>query len=340
MEQRPLGNSGLVVSALGFGCGAVGGLMVKGEAGEQRAAVERAVAAGIRYFDTAPGYGNGRSEENLGRVLAEIGAAADQLVAGTKVRLDPALFSESGDAPAVVRAVRESTEASLRRLRRERVHLLQLHNRIASTSSSAERSGSLAVDHVLGPVAAALHAVQAAGLAQHVGVTGTGDAGAVKRVLRSGVVATAQVYFNVLNPSAGYRGHAPAGEDDFDGLVDDAAASHVGVIVIRPLAAGAVTGVDARHAYAGNAGNTGGGIAGERYADHLARARGLTSLVGDAGLESPVELAFRFALSKPGVSTVLVGFSDATQLEDAIRWAERGPLPGDVLQRALALSAG
>jgi aryl-alcohol dehydrogenase-like predicted oxidoreductase len=111
----------------------------------------------------------------------------------------------------------------------------------------------------------------------------------------------------------------------------------VGVIVIRPLAAGAVAGAAARHP---NAGDPGGGIAGERYADDLARGRALAALAGELGLAGPVELALRFALTRPGVSTVLVGFSDEAQLADAIRWAERGGLLAGAVQRVLALSQG
>src|SRR2546430_10759078 len=109
MEQRPLGKTGLNVSALGFGCGAVGGLMVKGDPGEQRQAVSRALDAGITYFDTAAQYGNGLSEENLGRVMKELGAWA-RVVVGTKVRLRP---DELANPRAAVRA---SMEASLNRL--------------------------------------------------------------------------------------------------------------------------------------------------------------------------------------------------------------------------------
>ena len=71
--------------------------MVRGDPGAQRRAVERALAAGVRYFDTAPGYGDGRSEENLGRVLGEIGAGAAGAVVGTKLRLDPAVAAGGGD---------------------------------------------------------------------------------------------------------------------------------------------------------------------------------------------------------------------------------------------------
>src|SRR5215469_11469173 len=86
MEQRSLGATGLQVSALGFGCGAVGGLMVRGAAADQRQAVSRALDAGITYFDTAALYGNGASEENLGRVMTELGTWS-RVVVGTKVRL-------------------------------------------------------------------------------------------------------------------------------------------------------------------------------------------------------------------------------------------------------------
>jgi aryl-alcohol dehydrogenase-like predicted oxidoreductase len=330
MELRTLGRTGLRVSALGFGCGAVGGLMVRGDPAAQRRAVERALGAGIRYFDTAPSYGDGRSEENLGRVLAEVGGDGPaEAVVGTKLRVEPDVAAAGG--AAVARAVRESLETSLRRLRRERVNLFQLHNRIAPGA------GGLTAEQVLGPVADAMRAVREAGLTEQVGITATGDPDAVKRVLRSGLPATAQVYFNALNPSAGWAGRVDPGGLDFGGLIDVAAEGEVGVIVIRPLAAGAVAGGPGRHA---NAGNPGGGIAGERYDEDVARAARLRALAGELGLEGPVELAFRFALAKPGVSTVLIGFSDETQLADALRWEERGPLPADAVQRVLASPGG
>src|SRR5260370_31799343 len=111
MEQRPLGSTGLTVSALGFGCGAVGGLMVRGDAAEQRQAVSRALDAGITYFDTAAQYGDGKSEENLGRVMRDLGTWS-RVVVGTKVRL------QSADADTPAAAIRRPLKASLRRLRR------------------------------------------------------------------------------------------------------------------------------------------------------------------------------------------------------------------------------
>ncbi len=325
MEQRALGRTGLRVSALGFGCGAIGGLMVKGDPAEQRRAIARAIEAGITYFDTAPSYGDGRSEENLGRALNELGAAAQDVIVGTKFRLG---VEDMGDAPG---AIRHSLAASLRRLRRERVHLLQLHTRIGATPDG----GLISAAQTLGPVADGLAALREAGLALHAGITATGDTEATRQVIESGRIETAQVFFNALNPSAGWAGRADPGDHDFGGLIDTAAQRDVGVLVIRPLAAGALAAQEARHANAGRP----GGVAGEDYRHDLARAQALASLAGELGLESPVELALRFVLAKPGVSTVLVGFSDAVQLEAAIRWAERGPLPHDAVQRVLALRA-
>src|SRR5437870_5801755 len=206
MEQRALGRTGLTVSAIGFGCGAVGGLMVKGEPAAQTRAVARAIEAGITYFDTARSYGDGRSEENLGRVLQELHA---DVIVGTKFRVEP---SEAN----VAAAIESSLTGSLRRLRRDRVHLFQLHNRIGPGD------GGLSADQVLGPVADALDGLRARGLVEHYGVTAMGETRDVHQVVAGGRIETAQVYFNVINPSAGYAGRHAAQEQDFDGLIDGA----------------------------------------------------------------------------------------------------------------------
>jgi L-galactose dehydrogenase/L-glyceraldehyde 3-phosphate reductase len=324
MEQRPLGRTGLSVSALGFGCGAVGGLFVRGDAVEQRQALEEAVAAGISYFDTAPGYGDGRSETNLGRVLDETKA---KVVVGTKVRLAPSDLVDPSNA------VRRSLEASLARLRLDRVDLFQLHNLIALEPEAAD--GDVSLDDVLGPIADAFAATRAAGLAGHVGITGLGDTAAVHRVVESGRFETVQTYFNALNPSAGFAGHAGSGAQDFAGLIDAAARASVGVIAIRPLAAGALGSDGPRHA---NAGDPGGALAqGGSYADDVRQGQRRAALARELGLEGLAELALRFALSKPGVSTVIVGYSDLGQLREAIRWAGRGPLDPAPIERVVGL---
>src|SRR5438034_541661 len=150
MEYLELGKTGLRVSALGFGCGNVGGLMIRGTAAERERAIARAVELGINYFDTAPSYGDGQSEQNLGAAVRSLRAS---VYVGTKFRLDAA------DLGAVPGAVSRSLDASLKRLRREHVDLLQLHNNIF-----AERAGEpVSVADVLDRVIPALQALQGQG---------------------------------------------------------------------------------------------------------------------------------------------------------------------------------
>jgi L-galactose dehydrogenase/L-glyceraldehyde 3-phosphate reductase len=84
------------LSVLGFGCGAVGGIMVRGAPADQERTIARAIAAGVNYFDTAVQYGNGASETNLGRVLQKLKPA--NVIVGTKVRLLPNEFGRIADA--------------------------------------------------------------------------------------------------------------------------------------------------------------------------------------------------------------------------------------------------
>jgi L-galactose dehydrogenase/L-glyceraldehyde 3-phosphate reductase len=131
MEMRVFGRTGMQFSVLGFGCGAVGGLMVRGDPLDQERTIARAIAAGVNYFDTAVQYGDGESERNLGRVLQRLKPA--NAVVGTKVRLP------SSDFGCVAEAVAKSLEGSLARLRRERVDIFHLHNAITETGA-AKRS--------------------------------------------------------------------------------------------------------------------------------------------------------------------------------------------------------
>src|SRR5258705_11773821 len=95
MEYRVLGRTGLRVSALGFGCGDVGGLMVRGAPADRERGVARALELGINYLDTAPAYGSGESEKNLGQALR---ALKPPVIAGTKRRPVPAAPPHGGGA--------------------------------------------------------------------------------------------------------------------------------------------------------------------------------------------------------------------------------------------------
>ena len=84
IEKRRFGPDDLPVSLLGFGCGAVGGLMVRGTAADQERAIARAIEVGINYFDTAVQYGDGASEQNLGVTLIPSGLCGDRFCPGAR----------------------------------------------------------------------------------------------------------------------------------------------------------------------------------------------------------------------------------------------------------------
>ena len=85
MRYRPFGRTGLQVSELVFGGGWVGGILIHQDDATKRAAIERALEAGINWIDTAPSYGDGESERAIGWLLEGV---ADQPYLSTKVRLD------------------------------------------------------------------------------------------------------------------------------------------------------------------------------------------------------------------------------------------------------------
>src|SRR6266850_159851 len=142
MQKRRLGRTGLEVSLLGYGAGAVGGLFTKGTAADQERAAARAIEAGINYFDTAALYGNGESERNLGRVLNALKA---DVVVGTKVRLSAEHRADVG------KAIAQGMDDSLRRMGRDHVDLFQLHNPLVAKDGGDR----LAIDVALNEVAPA-----------------------------------------------------------------------------------------------------------------------------------------------------------------------------------------
>jgi aryl-alcohol dehydrogenase-like predicted oxidoreductase len=328
MEQRALGRTGLRVSALGFGCGDVGGLIVKGTPAERERAVARAIEAGINYFDTASQYGGGESERNLGQTLRALGVRP---YVGTKVRLDPAERDLAG-------AIGRSLGASLQRLGMDSVDLLQLHNLIVREDGAPAPARGLSVRRVLDEVVPALAALRRQGTIRFAGITALGDTSAVHAVIDAGVIDTAQVCLNILNPSAAVAVPAGFPAQDFGRLLDRARQRGVGVINIRVLAAGALTGTLQRHALAMP--SVAPIASGPDYATDVEHARRLRPLVDKGYAEDLVEASIRFSLTSDAVSTVLVGYSTLEHLEQAIAAVERGPLPAPAVDLLDGLWAG
>jgi aryl-alcohol dehydrogenase-like predicted oxidoreductase len=321
MEYRMLGRTNLRVSALGFGCGNVGGLMIRGTRVERERAVARALELGVNFFDTAPLYGDGVSEEHLGQALDTL---KPQCFVATKVRLGEAGLADPAGA------VTRSLETSLRRLRRDRVDLLQLHDPIRGARAHGEPGAGEALERIL----PAFETLRRAGKIGFVGMTAIGDTPAIHRVLDAGAVDSAQVPFNLLNPSAGVTVPRKFPGQDLDRLLDLTRAHRTGVVVIRVLAAGALSGETTRHPIAVP---TVDPIAsGPDYAADVGHARALRVLVDEGHAGSLVEAALRFPLGFDAVSTVLLGYSSQEHLEIAVAAVGKGPLPPAALRRAEA----
>jgi aryl-alcohol dehydrogenase-like predicted oxidoreductase len=321
MEKRRLGRTGLKVSVLGYGAGAVGGLFTKGRPADQERAAVRAIEAGINYFDTAALYGNGESERNLGRVLKTLKA---DVIVGTKVRLSPEHRAD------VAKAIAQGMDDSLKRMGRDHVDLFQLHNPLVAQDSGDK----LAIDIALNEVAPALEKLRKAGKTRFIGLSGVGETAALQRAIDSKLFDTVQVVYNALNPSAG--GPMPKGApgQDYGRLLDRAKAADMGTIIIRALAGGALAGTAERHPLAMQVVDP-IGSAPDFEAD-VARAQQLEPLVREGAAGSLTELAERFVIACPAVSTMLVGYSTLDQLEAAIVAVNKGPLPEATLKRVTA----
>jgi aryl-alcohol dehydrogenase-like predicted oxidoreductase len=322
METRTFGRSGMKVSILGFGCGAVGGLMVRGSHADQERAIGRALDAGVNYFDTAVLYGNGESERNLGRILARL-KPGDAIV-GTKVRLPP----EPGP---IAQEVARSLNGSLKRLGMEQVGIFHLHNPI----TPAGGAGTLTPRQVLDEVVPAFEALRKQGKVRFLGITAIGDTAAVNEVIDARVFDSAQVTYNMLNPSAASALPANYPAQDYGLMFDHTKAAGVGVVGIRVLAGGALSGSAERHPIASPPPEPIGSAM--TYQGDITRAQRLVPLVKEGFVGSLTEAATRFCISHPAMGTILVGVATPQQFEDALAAVEKGPLPQAALDRLAAL---
>jgi L-galactose dehydrogenase/L-glyceraldehyde 3-phosphate reductase len=322
MERRDLGRSGLKTSVLGFGCGAVGGLMTRGEPAEQERAVARALELGVTYFDTAADYGQGESERNVGRILRAL--KSDALL-GTKIRVPDA------GRGAIAACVTKGLEDSLRRLGRDSVDLFQLHNPVTEAGAAPNLSPA----QVLEEVVPALQSLQRTGKTRCIGITGIGDADALRTVIESGTIHSAQVPFNLLNPSADAPPAAGSASHDFGRIMRHAKNAGVGIIGIRVLAAGALSGSLARHP---NAAQDVAPIAsGAMLAADVAASQRFRPLVEEGHAASLVEAALRYVIASDALSTVLIGIATLGQFETAAQAVLKGPLSPAALARVAEL---
>lgn len=319
MEYRILGKSGLKVSAIGFGCGGVGGIMVSDDYQLIVRSVERALEAGINYFDTAQAYGNGRSEENLGRVLHEL---KPDVVVGTKVQLT------ANEMEKIEEKIIKAAETSLRRLKMERLDLFQLHNPINLKRHPEIRW--VGVDD-LQPAMQAFRKLQSAGKIRYWGINGIGETEAIHRGLANCEADTIQICYNLLNPSAAYKMPNTYPFQDYQQLLKLSAKRRVGVIAFRIIAGGALTAKNFRHPMASTSVEP--VASSKEYAADVALAANFQYLVSEKWADNMAEAAIRFALNQPDIATIPIGLSSLDQLEQAIVAVTKGPLPSEALGR-------
>ena len=313
MKTRRIGATDLVVSQIGFGCGGNAGLMVRGTTAEQERVIGRALDSGITYFDNAPDYGDGRAEENLGRSLQALAASP---VINTKVEIRADNLGNIADH--IVRSV----EGSLKRLRRDAVDIVQIHNGPVATQPRLEGRDykTLWIEdfHRAGGAIDGVRRLLDSGKARHAGLVARGgDVAEMRTLLDTGLFHLVNVPFTLLNPTAGHP--KPVGltvDRDYGDVIGVARTLGAGSAIFSPLAGGVLTDavISGRHTHVlarpkdTNALEAKGALPLARRFGRLAAANGM----------SLVQLAYGFILSHSGVSTVLGGFSAIDQLDEIV----------------------
>src|SRR5512146_520047 len=318
MKHRTFGRSGIKVSEIVFGGGAVGGILIHKDDATKREAIRRALAGGINWIDTAAQYGHGKSEEALGWLLPESGARP---YLSTKFNLD---VENLKDIPA---QIEERLRASLARLKRSSVDLLQLHNRIGPKPGGRV----MTVEQILGRngVADGRVRLREKGLIRHMGITGLGETAAVCEVIRSRRFDSAQVYYNLLNPSAG-RGMPSAWTgQNLGGIIEACRANDVAVMAIRIFGAGIIA-TDERTGRESMI-TTDTSVAAEER-----KTKAVFDAIG-TGHGRRAQVALRFVLSNPDISCAVIGSAELHHIDEALQAAGMGPLPAEVLARLDAL---
>ncbi len=315
MKYRRFGRTELKISEIAFGGGRSGGILIDADDETRRKAVRTALYDGINWFDTAPQYGQGKSEEALGWLLEEV---PETPFVSTKIMITEA------DHRDIAGAVERSLDQSLARLRRGSVEILQLHNRIGTKDTDRW----ITAEQVLGPngVAEGMERLREQGLIRFMGLTALGDNHETRRVIESGRFDSAQVYYNMLNPSAA-RAAMPTAWRGFDstGIMAACKAQDMAIMAIRIFAA----------SYLASSIRTGREsiLTSNTEPDSEERmAEALFEQIGDF-YGNRAQTALRFALSNLDVSTAIIGLAEPQHLEDAVDGAKMGPLPQSALKR-------
>jgi aryl-alcohol dehydrogenase-like predicted oxidoreductase len=289
---RTLGKSGIRVSEIGLGCWQLGGDFGPCSDDEAEAVLAAADREAINFWDTADVYGAGISETRIGRFLSETGSKA---VVATKVGRDGALYPDGYTRDKV----RASLEASARRLNTDCIDLAQLH----CVPPEILRAGDLL---------AWMNQFREEGLIRAYGASVETIDDALSAVEDPGI-ATLQIIFNIFRQNA------------ITELFPLAQKNDVGIIVRLPLASGVLGGKMTkgtsfaesdhrnynRNGEAFSVGETFSGIPFDRAIDLVGELR---QFVPDG--MTMAQMAIRWILDQPAVSTVIAGASRPEQVAE------------------------
>jgi aryl-alcohol dehydrogenase-like predicted oxidoreductase len=315
MKTRALGGTGYTVSEIGYGGWGLGGEQWRGVDDNQgRDALRAAVDQGITFFDTALAYGSGHSERLIGRVLKDEIRAGRAIVA-SKIPPRNEEWPGRADKPLAAvfpaRHIAASTEQSLKNLDVEAIRLQQLH--VWHDAWLADPEWPKSYDQMV--------RLKKEGKVLHWGISINDHAPETAlRVLADPLFETAQVIYNIYDRSP---------ERSLFGL---AKTKPLGIIVRVPFDEGALTGgIKATTVFPAGDWRV-GYFAGDRRAEAERRGKALAALL-DQEVQTLPELALRFCLSSPTVSTVIPGMRRPTHVQQNAAASAKGPLSAQMLSR-------
>ena len=315
MKIRRFGRTEFKISQLTFGGGWVGGILIDPDKEIMHKALSLASKKGINWIDTAESYSEGKSEKNIGELLSSF--SNDTFQISTKARLDP-YSSES-----IISQIDRKIDASLGRLQRNFVELYQLHNRIQNVSDK----NNFSVKDVLkkGGVADAMEKFKSDGRIKSIGITALGDIDAINEVVLSDCFDVAQIYYNLLNPSASFSSPGKWNDQNFSNLIKNCKSKDMGLMNIRIYAAGYLA-TDKRH------GREIPITFGINETELNKRVEKINLIMRDIQ-GTKAQKALRYGLSNDDMSTIVIGLAEISHLEEALEGYELGSLDEEILRK-------
>ena len=320
MKNIKLGRTDLNVSEVVLGGGWVGGLFIDPSYEVMEKALETSIEAGINWIDTAETYSEGQSEKNIGDLLSAL-PVKDKFYISSKARLDPKSSESFGSQ------IDRKLDNSLKRLKTDKLDLYQLHNKI-TFEEGVETLTSAQILEKNG-VCDIMEKIKEDSRVDHIGLTALGDTKPIRDVVNTGCFDTAQIYYNLLNPTATFKEKGIWNDQDFSNLVSDCQTQNMGILGIRVFAAGLLA-TDIRHGR-------------EIPVTHMIdikeeerRVQRIYKVVGQT-YGNRAQLAVRYGLSAESLHCTVLGLATLEHLQNAIQAVEMGPLPEDVLEKILEL---